>query len=169
MHLWLAIIIGVMIYRWAGHTALSRLKIGEITPALLTYGAIALGFSIAGLTLALTLPDREFAKRLADSVLPKLPPKQNAYSDLLFVFSWTAVLHWMVIIIALCSSVLVGQDQEILPQQAGVGHRLIVSFLVSAVVYSVCQFLVTVITLSEVGQTYIGDLRKRENNGPSEH
>lgn len=114
------------------------------------------------MTLALTLPDREFAKLLAQKVLPKLPSKQNAYSDLLFVFSWTGILHWIVIVLAILSSILAGQVQEVLPEGAGRLRRALVAGFAVIVIYSVCQFLVTVITLSQVGQSYIDDLRKRK-------
>ena len=107
-------VIGGTIYKYAQGTAFSKVKVGEITGALLTYVAIAVGFALAGLTLALTLPDRGFARLLADKVLPKLPSKPNAYSDLLFVFSWTGLLLWMVIVLAISCSILVGQEQEIL-------------------------------------------------------
>ena len=161
-HLFLAMVVGVVIYTSAEGTTFSKLRVGELTGALLTYGAIALGFSLAGLTIALTLPDKEFAKVLALKVLPKLPSNQNAYSDLLFVFSWTGILHWIVIVLALCFSFLVGQEHQIVPDGAGRLRRSLVAVFATIVIYSVCQFLVTLITLSQVGQSYIEDLRRRK-------
>jgi hypothetical protein len=59
--------------------------VGDVTTGLIAYAAIALGFCVAGLTISLTLPDRDFASQLAFCKEKGEPT--NAYSDLLFVFS----------------------------------------------------------------------------------
>ena len=62
-----------------------------ILSGALSYGSIAFGFSVTGLTLSLALSDPEFVKKMA---LRKSPgSSSNTYADLLFVYSWTAVIH----------------------------------------------------------------------------
>src|SRR5262249_43453797 len=58
-------------------------KVLDVGMALLTYAAIAQGFCLAGLTLLLTLPDKEFLLKLASHNDEEGEP--DAYSNLLFV------------------------------------------------------------------------------------
>jgi hypothetical protein len=127
----------------------------EIAATLLTYAAIALGFCLAGLTLALTLPDRDFAKRLATSINKRTT---DAYSDLLFVFSWTAIAHWVSVVSALLL-ILLWQDQPLIPSDVLPSRRFMVALVTILVAYSFFQFLITLITLSQVGRTYINSLK----------
>src|SRR5713101_7658975 len=61
-------------------------RVSDITTGLIAYASIALGFCIAGLTISLTFPDAKFTARMSE-----LSGKSSPYSDLLFVFSWTAI------------------------------------------------------------------------------
>lgn len=157
-HVAIALVLGGTVYKWGQASGLPRLKIAEVSSSLLTYGAVVLGFSLAGLTIALTLPDRAFAKSLATSNATR----QNAYSDLLFVFSWTALVHWFILVIALGCIVILGSDHEILAADATRWQRALVGGLSATLFYGVCQFLVTLITLSQVGQVYIDSLRSKD-------
>jgi hypothetical protein len=62
-------------------------KLGEVLTIVLAYAATAFGFSVAGLTVALTLPDAAFVHELATKKptgkFAELTRKPNAYSDLL--------------------------------------------------------------------------------------
>lgn len=147
------------VQRFGPDTGLASAKAGDLATALLTYSAIAFGFCLSGMTLALTLPDKEFADELAQS-RPK-PKDPDAYSDLLFVFSWTAVCHWVTVVIGFVATVVVPADQEVLPVAADDMRRAIVAVLAAVTVYVVAQFLITVITLSQVGRLYINILNRR--------
>jgi hypothetical protein len=80
---------------------------------LIAYASIALGFCVAGLTISLTLPDRDFASHLATLKCPG--QSTNSYSDLLFVFSWTAIAHWGVILMLFVVILLTESGSALLP------------------------------------------------------
>lgn len=134
-------------------------KVGDLTTGLIAYASIALGFCVAGLTISLTLPDRDFASHLA--TLKRPGQLTNSYSDLLFVFSWTAIAHWAAILVLFVVILLTESNSALLP----VGHTkcrtLIVATIAGICTYCLCQFLITLITLSQVGAVYIKHLAER--------
>jgi hypothetical protein len=134
-------------------------KIGDLTTGLIAYASIALGFCVAGLTISLTLPDRDFASHLATFKLPG--QTTNSYSNLLFVFSWTAIAHWGAILVLFVVILLSESGSPLLP----IGHTKCRTVVVSAIAglctYCLCQFLITLITLSQVGAVYIKHLAER--------
>ncbi|HUK29506.1 MAG TPA: hypothetical protein VLV89_00225 [Candidatus Acidoferrum sp.] len=131
-------------------------KTSDITTGLIAYAAIALGFCVAGLTISLTFPQAEFTSELA-----KPSTEACSYSDLLFVFSWTAIAHWCAIMILFVAILLTDGSQSLLP----VGHSGLrlwgVALIAGFGVYCLCQFLITLITLSQVGDVYIRFLRRK--------
>jgi uncharacterized membrane protein len=128
------------------------LKVGVLAPVLLTYSSIALGFSLAGFTVCLTLPDKAFAKKLVGT---KGADGHDAYSDLLFSFSWTALVHWCLIVVSLL--LLFGLDSNTAILRSGdfVGPRLLVGAVFFTAVYAFLNFLVVLVTLSQAGAVYI--------------
>src|SRR5580698_8692758 len=58
-----AVILIFLLY--GGRLFVTSPKIGDLTTGLIAYASIALGFCVAGLTISLTLPDRDFAVKLA--------------------------------------------------------------------------------------------------------
>jgi hypothetical protein len=168
----IAAVLGALFGLYVGNDRIGAAKVGEVVTALLAYAAVAFGFSLAGLTIALTLPDEDFAKRLATARMKepqgtwqrwkaRLKPETDAYSDLLFVFSWTAAAHWFTVVWGFGLLVAWGFDQELIPKHATIGHRIAASFLVFIAVYAIFLFLVTLFTLSQVGKVYIDRLRNR--------
>lgn len=131
-------------------------KLGDVTTGLIAYAAIALGFCVAGLTISLTLPDRDFASHLAH--LKDDDERTNAYSDLLFVFSWTAIAHWVALAALFVLLLFVESSSALFPRTAGLGRTWAVSIVAGICTYCLCQFLITLITLSQVGRTYINHL-----------
>jgi hypothetical protein len=140
---------------------------GDIVLILLAYAGIAFGFSVAGLTLVLTAPDRAFASELAwsdpgrEAGIASAPPKQSSYANLLFIFSWTAIMHWLVVVGALALLLALGKDSRFLADASSARHRVGVGVLAFFTVYAVELFLITVITLTQVGEAYIGRLHRR--------
>jgi hypothetical protein len=158
----LAVMLGAGFAIWGGKVSLAEMKVEDITTILLTYAAIAFGFCLSGLTLALTLPDRAFAQELALA-----HPKQNgpnSYSNLMFIYSWTAIIHWLVIVASIGILVFSGSDQKILPSNASPGRHLVVGLLIFLSAYGVFRFLVALITLSQVGTAYISNLSKAKGS-----
>jgi hypothetical protein len=152
----IAVVVAVAFLRWGDRMFSQSPKIGDISTGLIAYAAIALGFCVAGLTISLTLPDQDFATKLA--CLKDDDEPTNAYSDLLFVFSWTAVAHWLALIVLFALTLFVEGSSPLLPA----GHSQLRGIWVAATsgicAYCLCQFLITLITLSQVGNIYIGHL-----------
>jgi hypothetical protein len=166
-----SICIGVAAGVWANRVALGDSRVGDVLTVVPAYAAVAFGFCLAGMTLAMTLPDAQFVDRLAkrneqpSTSWRKRRPngfEENAYARLLFVFSWTAVLHWMAIATAFVMLTVRGFDATFLPRSACLGVRVLVGVLAFFLIYAAMQFLVTLVTLSQVGNAYISELRNRK-------
>jgi len=152
-------------FGWRGESAFhDGPTVIDIAPIILSYAAIAMGFCVAGLTVSLTLPDREFAEYLAKS-RPN-PKTQDSYSDLLFVFSWTAVCHWFAIIGLVIAILFAPKTQNLMTYGAPVWSRLLGGLVVFVCLYSFFQFLITLITLSQVGSVYLAHLRNKKASKP---
>jgi hypothetical protein len=161
---WLAFVGALALALFASSWGLANTKVGEALTAVLAYAAVAFGFCLAGLTVALTLPSESFSRTLAsktppDHMIEKSGRIPNAYSDLLFVFSWTAVAHWGVIFFGFVELVACGYGGALVSDPFTIGSRLRLAVLGFLVLYAVFQFLITLITLSQVGNTYVDHLR----------
>lgn len=168
----LALAAAVAAALWAGCTELGESKVGDVLTVVLAYAAVAFGFCLTGMTVAMTLPDARFADKLAkmdeepsDSRRRKRPSNftENAYARLLFVFSWTAILHWGAIATGFLMLVVRGFDADFMPDDARLGVGVLVGLLTFFLVYAASQFLVTLVTLSQVGNAYISELRDRDD------
>ena len=133
-------------------------KILDIAIGFLGYAAIALGFCVGGMTIALTFPDREFITKLA--TFKTANRERDALSSLLFVFSWTAVVHWVALVLILAAVLLKGHREGDLLASATLHGRLTVGIVVGFCFYALMQFVITVLTLWQVGFVYIQGLRK---------
>jgi hypothetical protein len=154
----IAIVAG-WLFSWLGPSSLgSKPLLNEFVTATAAYDAIALGFCVAGMTIALTLPNPELMRRMAKKEIKGL--HGNALSGLLFVFSWTAFMHWIAIVLLLVALVFGGSDKGLLAADASALRRWLIGGLISFNLYCLLQFLITVVTLSQVGNVYIDDLRK---------
>ena len=150
-------------FLWRGDRFFSAFpKIGDLTTGLIAYASIALGFCVAGLTISLTLPDRDFATKLA--CLKGKDEPTNTYSDLLFVFSWTAIAHWCALIVLFTLTLFAESTSPLLPSGHSRLRGWIVSLIACICTYCLCQFLITLITLSQVGNIYIRHLVKCHAN-----
>jgi hypothetical protein len=129
-------------------------RVSDITTGLIAYASIALGFCIAGLTISLTFPDAKFTTHMSE-----LSGKTSPYSDLLFVFSWTAIAHWCAVVAMFVVILLADGSQSLLPPGHSAFRIWTVSLLAGLCAYCLCQFLITLITLSQVGSAYIKFLR----------
>lgn len=133
-------------------------KLSDITTGLIAYASIALGFCVAGLTISLTLPEPRFTLDLA---VRKDGEPTSAYSDLLFVFSWTAIAHWFAVIILFAVVLFADGSKTLLPADHSTLRTTVVAVIGGLCVYCFCYFLITLITLSQVGNVYVKYLAKR--------
>jgi hypothetical protein len=155
----IAVTVVAIFLLYGGELFATSPKIGDLTTGLIAYASIALGFCVAGLTISLTLPDRDFASHLA--TLKRPGQSTNSYSDLLFVFSWTAIAHWGTILVLFVVILLTESNSALLPIGHTKGRTVIVSLIAGICTYCLCQFLITLITLSQVGAVYIRHLAQR--------
>jgi hypothetical protein len=158
----LSIVIGVTCFSQGPNLPVAQLKSSDVGSMILTYAAIAFGFCITGMALVLTLPNDRFLKSLQ---CHKIDSKsQSSYLDLLFVFSWTAVCHWLLVVSGIAIIIFRGTVPNLMSQSDALGWRLFVSWFFGLCAYSLIQFLMTVITLSQLGHLYSKDL---DNDMPS--
>jgi len=143
---------------FGGHLFAESPKISDMTTGLIAYASIALGFCVAGLTISLTLPEPRFTLKLARR---KDGEPTSAYSDLLFVFSWTAIAHWFALIILFAVVLFADGAKTLLPPDHSTLRTAVVACVGGLCAYCFCYFLITLITLSQVGNLYIKDLAKR--------
>lgn len=154
----LSLVIGIAAFfasaRVFGHAA----KLSDLTIGFVGYAAIALGFCVGGITIALTLPDRDFMGRLATLEVEK--KEGDALSSLLFVFVWTAFIHWCSIAIALLFLLFFGHIEATELVNRGLTPRICLAVGTSIASYTLLQFLITTLTLWQVGSLYIGKLKR---------
>lgn len=153
----IAALLGISLAIWGPEHLINAAKITDLASVIVSYGAIAIGFCIGGLTIALTLPDRDFTQRLADLSLPS--KEGNALASLLFVFSWTAVVHWFAVGLMLIVLLLSGRNEQSFIYGLGGWRRIVSGVVAFACIYALFQFVITVLTLARVGRIYIDKLR----------
>lgn len=171
----LSVLAGFAFYLWGKHLESGQTDLTDILTVVLAYGAIAFGISLAGLTVALTLPNDRFTTLLATVEPPTAKGRfagirrrfarldANAYSDLLFVFSWTALIHWLLIALGFGLLVARGGAAHLLGDSPNLATKISAAALALITIYAVCQFLVVVVTISQVGRTYVGFVKRDEN------
>jgi len=142
----LSIVIGVTCFSQGPNLPVAQLKSSDVGSMILTYAAIAFGFCITGMALVLTLPNDRFLKSLQ---CHKIDSKsQSSY----LVVSGIAIIIFR------------GTVPNLMSQSDALGWRLFVSWFFGLCAYSLIQFLMTVITLSQLGHLYSKDL---DNDMPS--
>lgn len=146
----LAVVIGCLFGIWGTCILpINVTKVSEVATALLTYSALALGFSLAGLTLVLNLPNKGLLRAMADAPPPGM--KHTAYSDLVFIFSWTALTHWVIVMGSLFLLLLAG-SQQLWILNPSVKFRILAGVISTASAYGLFQFLTTLLTLYHLAQ-----------------
>jgi hypothetical protein len=137
---------------------LDKVKISSLSGAFLNYSAIAFGFAVTGMTLAISIPSKELAVKMAKTKVSK--NHHSTYSDLIFVFSWTAVVHLISILACLSFIMLTTDTQMILSSPPQRIERALLAASSFLMLYGLANFLITIITISQVGAVYINDLSK---------
>ena len=136
----------------------SRIEIAadEFISGILNYSSIAFGFSVTGMTLCLALSDQAFVRKMVQTTAAG--HSHNTYSDLLFVFAWTALAHIAMIVASIWGLFAFKKDANLFSPDALWWQTLGSGVLLAILFYCVCQFVVTVLTLSSVGRVYIQHL-----------
>lgn len=156
-HTVIAVAVGATL-AWFAPSITGAPRVSEIAVGFLGYAAIALGFCVAGITISLTLPDRDFLERLSKHSVPGR--EGDALSSLLFVFTWTGVVHWACVVNLIVVLLLDGGNQRPFTQEATPWRLVWIGVTSGLCAYALETFLVTVLTLGHVGRTFIEELRR---------
>jgi hypothetical protein len=140
-------------------------RVADLVTGPIAYSSIALGFCVAGMALTLTLPDRQFACTLAKTTIATQP--KSAYSNLIFVFSWTATVHWVALVTLFAVIIVTDSSSSVFSSSPSCFRRALVGSLAGIYLYCLLQFFITLITLSQVGNLYIGSLVKPKQDPPA--
>jgi len=134
----------------------------SVVNALLNYSAIAMGFSVTCVSLCLTLADPRFLKKLSLHEIEVDGQKRDAFSQLIFVFTWTSFLHSLCIFILILAILTTGENEKLFSEDFRFFERI--SFFVSSslVLYALSQFMVSLITMFQLGKSYVIFLRDED-------
>jgi hypothetical protein len=149
---------GCLLAVWGPSVLTGAPRLTDFAMGFLAYAAIALGFCVAGMTIAMTLPDRSFVEKLAK--LEIQGRAGNALSSLYFVFTWTALVHWSAIVCLLLALAMNGGASQSFVSERTPGRRLIVGVVGFVCIYALLQFLITMLTLAHVGSHFVSGLRR---------
>jgi hypothetical protein len=155
-----AIVAGSSVFWSLPHADLSG-RVADLCVAYIGYAAIALGFCVGGITIALTLPDRAFMLKLANL---NLEGRGDALSSLLFVFCWTAVVHWVSIIAFALILLFDGHNEVAVFASGSLHYRVLRALAIFLAGYALMQFLITVLTLWQAGSLYIQGLKTTQES-----
>lgn len=161
----IAIILGIAAGFESAHIFLHSAKLSDLAVGFIGYAAIALGFCVGGITIALTLPDKDFVVRLA--TLNIETKEGDALSSLLFVFCWTAFVHWCSLVLALLFLLTFGHIEASELVNAGLWPRILLGGAVAVAAYTLMQFLITTLTIWQVGRSYICKIKRDAANLPT--
>lgn len=145
-HPWLAAVVGGAVA--AGYIKVaSDLKFFDVAGSLLTYNTVVIGFCVSAMAICFT-----FSKRFSAILCKRKDPNSglSAYKDLIFVFSWTSLIHLFSSIILLCYYFIFGNF--LMGGNEYFSFRLF--FLVLPQLYCILQFVVTIITVHQVANIY---------------
>lgn len=134
-------------------TASERIVLNDVVPVGTAYTAIAIGFALAGSLSALAIPDREFVDEMMD--LSVESQVGDAFSNLVFVFTWTGFVHWLLLAELLLVWGFVGTGSVKIAVDASFLQRATFAGGLAIAVYAVLQFLVAILTVSQIGSAYI--------------
>ena len=108
--------------------------------------------------MCLAIADQSFVRKLVQRFAAG--SKQNTYSDLIFIFTWTAVAHILLIAVSILALFSFGSDERLFAPIFHWAKTGLAGLVVGLLLYALMQFLTTVLTLSSVAKIYIDHLLK---------
>lgn len=148
-----ALVLAAMSTVAISHAPSRRLEIQDLASAGLSYAALSFGACITGAVLVLTLPSRQQIAFWAQSKVRE-SAKHSNLSDLLFIFTFSAILQLAVAVV--CGlAFLLGGDLPLWPSSPLLTHVALLLLALIIVFYSFAQLLVVVYTISQIGAVLI--------------
>jgi len=161
---YVAMAAGVVSAVVGGRIGLGHVSVGVSTVGVMAYSAIAFGFCVGGIAMALALPQTLLLPLLAHS--PKCEDREisdarsgrrarkTSFSNLVFVYSSSAIVHWVALVLAFVTLLTLGDHAYLLAAGSGAPQHFLVGLWIGSVVYAVLTFLKAVITMSQVANAY---------------
>lgn len=170
-----ALLVGfvVGIFRSVLPVSTDTLDVEVVAGYMLTYASIGGGFALSGLSLAVILPNQNLVTELVRTRLqsPSKTAKpipaarsRNAMTDLIFIFSWTALVHIALVAYSLFLGSLQGQewiDIEAGNQLARSGVVGVGAFLLA---YGLTRFITAILTIAQVGHANVANVVRSTNS-----
>jgi len=134
-------------YAPSGQLAPVQIPLAEFTKLLGTYGALGMGTCLTTLALAARWTSGDFNDFFRANAASK--NRMASYSALLFKLSWTAISHWLALLIGLLGSLFAPRTWLLIPKGA---DPIVASWCGPAVVfvftYCVMSFLSVLLGVS---------------------
>lgn len=120
----------------------------------LSYASIALGACITAAVLVLSIPSAERVERWVQTSSPG--SEFSHFSDLVFVFTWSAVAQLLVIGVSL-GAYLFGGDVLMAPAHPRWTHIVALAVTLTITLYAFWQLMTVIATLSQVAYVTISE------------
>jgi len=142
--------------------------IGGLFLVLMAYATITFGFCLSGITLTFIIPNTDFILWIAShhKGMQKDNTHRNFFSELLFIFIWTGILHWLLIITSLFIIFNFGWKTNLVINSLaidGIIITIIQLIYILFIQYCLLQFLWTLFALHQVSSLYLRHLISEED------
>lgn len=155
--LWLALVVGTILTASSRHLPVVDMHISDLSSAALTYASIAFGACITSLVLAVGLFPIERVKTW--STQGEAGSQFSHFSDLVFVFTWSATAQLAVIAFGL-GGFFFGADITVVPDSPRLSHWLLLYASCVTLLYAFLQLFTVVSTLSQMAWVTITETQK---------
>ena len=155
-HPYLSGVIAISYYFYREDLRRAELSLSSLFAVFLTYNTVVFGFCIAALALAIAIPNEQFLKFISE----RDEKNRTPYRDLIFVFSWTAVVHWISFVFLFSITIFEGVNYIIPPDNFSILPVFIFYLFAWVQLYALFQFLVNIFTVFEVADLYSQFLSK---------
>jgi hypothetical protein len=142
-----AVLVGVVVALDGRHLAIRSVPVAELATAGLAFAALSFGACVVGAVLALTLPAMD-AQRWAAT--RRETGDHSSYSDLIFVFTWSALAQLTIVLMCALGFVFGGEQQAVPPHPWGV-DQLWLGAATTVFLYALTQLFTVLTTISQIG------------------
>src|SRR5581483_7968456 len=132
-------------------------RVINILLGFLTYDAIVLGFCLTASIFALSIPDVALKTKMATTIDPK--DGRDPYTDLVFMFTWASLMQLISAMLTLGLLGALGFASNVEFLNSACVWATLGGLYTAVVVYGATQFLAALVTVSQVGEVIIADLR----------
>lgn len=145
-HPYLSAIIALVLV--SGRFGIHPIEVGALTTAFTTYNTVVFGFTATAIALAIAIPNPTFIRFLSKQSSDGGTP----FRDFLFILAWNGVVHISAFIVIL-PSIIFGIEEFHPSEKIGV-ETVYLFALLWMQFYAVFQFLVTTISVFQLGDLY---------------